>query len=97
MNAEAPPSEPTIEDNALVEDDTPPGVEVEVLPVNLVFVAGELQVPFGELRKHGPGFVYELEGHVSSQVEIRANGRTIGIGELVELEGRFGVRILECR
>ncbi len=80
-----------------MEEEAPPGTEVENLPVNLVFVAGELQVPFGELRAHGPGFVYELEGAVSSQVEIRANGRAIGVGELVELEGRFGVRILECR
>jgi len=97
MNAEAPLSEPSIEDHAPAQDDTLPGAEVDALPVNLVFVAGELQVPVGELRAHGPGFVYELKEPVGSQVEIRANGRTIGTGELVELEGRFGVRILECR
>ena len=97
MNAEAPPSEPLIGDNAPAQDDVLPGAEVDALPVNLVFVAGELQVPFGELGAHGPGFVYELKAPVSSQVEIRANGRTIGTGELVELEGRLGVRILECR
>lgn len=72
-------------------------LDVEQLPVNLLFVAGELQVPLSELRKHGPGYVYNLDGRLAGQVQIRANGQLIGVGELVELNGRAGVRILECR
>lgn len=77
--------------------DSAAGVAVEQLPVNLVFVAGELQVPLGELRTQGPGHVYDLAGRLDGHVEIRANGRVIGVGELVALEGRIGVRVVECQ
>lgn len=83
--------------NAAMPTDGEPGPAVEQLPVKLVFVAGELQVPLGELRTQGPGHVYDLKGCLDGHVEIRANDRIIGLGELVELEGRIGVRVVECR
>ena len=66
------------------------------LPVSLVFVAGELEVPLRELQRMAPGYVFELPQPVDGHVEVRANGRTIGRGELVEIDGRVGVRILDC-
>ena len=72
------------------------GFDTDILPVKLQFVAGETEVPFGELCSIGDGYVFDLGKAVRGHVEIRANGRTIGNGELVEVDGRIGVRILKC-
>ena len=72
------------------------GFDTDILPVKLQFVAGETEVPFGELCSIGDGYVFDLGQAVRGHVEIRANGTTIGNGELVEVDGRIGVRILKC-
>lgn len=69
-------------------------VDVEDLPVRLVFVAGEMEVPLRELHAMAPGYVFDLGQPVDRHVEIRANGRTVGTGELVDIGGRVGVRVL---
>ena len=77
-------------------DPTGPAVDVESLPVQLVFVAGETEMPLRELHAMGPGYVFDLRLPVDRHVEIRANGQTIGRGDLVEIDGRVGVRVLTC-
>ena len=76
----------------------PSGTELDVdnLPVTLVFIAGETEVALRDLQQIAPGYVFALRQPVDRHVEIRANGRAIGTGELVELDGRVGVRILKC-
>lgn len=69
-------------------------VDVEDLPVRLVFVAGEMEVPLRELHAMAPGYVFDLRQPVDRHVEIRANGRPVGTGELVDIDGRVGVRVL---
>ena len=71
-------------------------INTEALPVTLVFVAGETEIELGDLRGLAPGYVFALPRPVDRHVEIRANGRTIGSGELVEIDGRIGVRVLAC-
>ncbi|MDE0064926.1 MAG: FliM/FliN family flagellar motor switch protein [Gammaproteobacteria bacterium] len=70
--------------------------DADSLPVRLQFIAGVLDVPFGELSSIGPGYVFDLMQATHGHVEVRAYGRTIGRGELVEVDGRVGVRILTC-
>ncbi|MCY4495980.1 MAG: FliM/FliN family flagellar motor switch protein, partial [Rhodospirillaceae bacterium] len=72
------------------------GFDVDDLPVSLVFVGGEVEVPLRDLQRMAPGYVFELPRPVDGHVEVRANGTTIGRGELVEIDGRVGVRILDC-
>lgn len=72
------------------------GLDADSLPIKLVFVAAEIEVALGELATIGPGYVFELKQAAASHIEIRANGQTIGNGELVEIDGRAGVRILSC-
>lgn len=72
------------------------GFDADNLPVKLQFIAGETEVSFGELSSIGDGHVFDLRQAAQRHVEIRANGQTIGHGELVEVEGRVGVRILQC-
>lgn len=69
-------------------------VDVENLPVQMVFVAGEMEIPLRELHALAPGYVFDLGHPVDRHVEIRANGRTVGTGELVDIDGRVGVRVL---
>ena len=69
-------------------------VDVEGLPVQLVFVAGEREIPLRELHAMAPGYVFDLRQPLERHVEIRANGRTVGTGELVDIDGRVGVRVL---
>ncbi len=64
------------------------------IPVTLTFEVGHLDMALGELRRLGPGSVIELGRSRHELVEIAAHGRTVGQGELVEIEGAVGVRIV---
>ena len=78
--------------------DPPSGgtLDADVLPVKLVFLAGETEVTLRDLRRIMPGYVFDLGRPVDRHIEVRANGRRIGIGELVEIDRRVGVRMLKC-
>ena len=92
------------EENAVARDDIRPGgdpvsasaLDTDSLPVKLVFLAGEMEVALRDLSRIAPGYVFDLERPVDRHVEVRANGRRIGIGELVEIDRRVGVRMLKC-
>ena len=71
-------------------------LDTDVLPVQLVFLAGEKEVALRDLKRISPGYVFDLGRPVDRHVEVRANGRRIGIGELVEIDRRVGVRMLKC-
>lgn len=71
-------------------------IDVDALPVQLVFVAGETEVALRDLQALAPGYVFDLRQPVDRHVEVRANGRAIATGELVEIDGRVGVRLLDC-
>jgi type III secretion protein Q len=64
------------------------------VPVRLTFDLGEREIPLGELRTLLPGYLFNLGRDPRNTVNIRANGRVIGEGELVEIEGRVGVSVL---
>lgn len=69
-----------------------PIVDLDELPVRLVFEAGRLELSLGELRRLGAGSILEI-GTQPGQVRILVNGQRIGDGELVNIENRSGVRI----
>ena len=64
------------------------------IPVTLTFEVGRLEIPLGELRRMGPGAVLELGRGAGELVEIAAHGRSVGRGELVEVDGAVAVRIV---
>jgi type III secretion protein Q len=64
------------------------------VPVRLTFDLGDREIPLGELRSLQPGYVFNLGRDPRSTVTIRANGRPVGEGELVDIEGRVGVSVL---
>lgn len=63
------------------------------LPISILF--GKAQIPLGELVKFGPGTVVELDRSANDPVEIRINDQVVARGEVVAIEGNYGVRIQE--
>ena len=69
--------------------------DADELPVNVVFEVARGRLPLGKLRSLTSGYTFELGKDISKPVVIRANGRIIGAGELVEIEQRVGVRVID--
>ncbi|MCK5896736.1 MAG: FliM/FliN family flagellar motor switch protein [Cocleimonas sp.] len=64
------------------------------LPVKLTFDIGELVVSFSEVEKLTSGYVINLDEPFNEIVKIRSQNRVIGTGELVDIGGKVGVRII---
>jgi type III secretion protein Q len=70
------------------------GDSLDKIPVRMHFDLGERVMTFAELRALAPGYVIELGREVRRSVAIRVNGRKIGEGELVDIDGYIGVSLL---
>ncbi len=82
-----------VETTAELDGDESPTRGLDDLPIRLVFEVGRIEITLGELARLGVGSV--LETHAAAGlVDIRANGRRIGTGELVTVEGRAAVRLV---
>ncbi len=68
---------------------------LDELDVKLVFEVGSLSVTLEKLSAVQAGYTFELANPTGRPVTIRANGKVIGAGELLDVEGRIGVRVLE--
>ncbi len=64
------------------------------IQMRVSFDLGQRSMTLGELRQLSPGYVFELGRPVRSAVNIRANGKLIGEGELVDVDGQMAVSIL---
>ncbi len=82
----------SIEANPTASNSGP--LRVDELPVQVVFDVGQVELSVGQLRTVGEGYTFELPGVPERLVTIRANGREIGQGELVEVGEKVGVRIV---
>ena len=77
------------------EDADGEAASVDELPVRMVFQLGRRDIPLGELRAMGPGHIVDLGRGLEAGVDVFANGRQIGVGELVDLGGQaLGVRLM---
>ncbi len=65
------------------------------LPVEIRFHLGTTTMTLSELEKISPGYVFETTAPASTPVAIMANGARIGTGELVEVGGKLGIRVVE--
>jgi type III secretion protein Q len=77
------------DDNESENEKTLDGIQMRVS-----FDLGQRSMTLGELRQLSPGYVFELGRPVRSAVNIRANGKLIGEGELVDVDGQMAVSIL---
>jgi flagellar motor switch protein FliN/FliY len=63
------------------------------LPVSVSF--GKAQMPLQQVLKWTPGSIVELECGVNEPVEVVVNNCVIARGEVVVVDGNYGVRVQE--
>ncbi len=69
-------------------------IDVSDVPIDLVFEIGRQQVSVAELEEIKPGTTLPLEHSLDdSLVTIRANGKFVATGELVQIGDQVGVRL----
>ena len=73
--------------------ETAPTGSIDEIPVQLVFELGRVELPLAELESLNSGYVFDLGKPLSQSVDIIANGRRVGTGELVRLGEAIGVRV----
>ncbi len=64
------------------------------LEFRIEFDLGERSITLSELKSIVPGYVFDLGRDLRKSVTIRANGKIIGTGELVDIDGFTGVSVL---
>ena len=98
LDEQMEPDEPDREDGAGEdEDEDENGGGQPPLPGSLDlclrFELGRLHLSLDQLRALGPGVVLELTGGSPHEIAIACGGTRVGYGEVVDVEGRLGVRI----
>jgi type III secretion system YscQ/HrcQ family protein len=81
-------------DRRLVMSDSDP-VSFHDLPVRVQVLVDEHELTLAQAERLAPGAVLDLDRDPRDPVRLAVNGRVVGTGELVEIEGRLGVKILE--
>ena len=64
------------------------------IPVTVGFDLGEIEMPIADLRRLAAGAILEMPRPGQAPVRVTANGRPVGSGELVRVEGRIAVKLL---
>jgi flagellar motor switch protein FliN/FliY len=79
---------------AELEENSNLGVLLDVqLPVSIRF--GETEMILEEIVKLGVGSVIELNSGIDQPVELVVNNRILARGEVVTVDGFYGIRITE--
>ena len=66
---------------------------IDEVPVQIVFELGRMETPLAELETLQAGYVFELGKPLGQSVDILANGKRVGTGELVRVGEAIGVRV----
>lgn len=69
--------------------------EINDIDIRLSFELDRRVITVGELEALTPGYTFSLNGDMTSPVTIRANGKAIARGRLVDMDGTLGVQIAE--
>ncbi|MBI1789158.1 MAG: FliM/FliN family flagellar motor switch protein [Acidobacteria bacterium] len=64
------------------------------LPLRLHVVVGELEMTLGQAQQLTAGTVLQLDQGKDEPVGLAINGKLAGHGQLVEIDGKLGVKIL---
>ncbi|RKS28780.1 ATP synthase alpha/beta subunit-like protein [Pseudomonas sp. WPR_5_2] len=80
------------------QQDTPdPGIDLGSLSVRLEFVLASQQIDLASLSQIIEGQLIPLADDAAHHVEIRANGKCVARGELVQLEEQLGVEAIHAQ
>ncbi|MCL9783815.1 type III secretion system cytoplasmic ring protein SctQ [Vibrio sp. S4M6] len=73
-------------------------INLDSLMVNVVLEVGHVELAVNELANLATGSILETELKALPQVRLKANGKIIGLGSLLQVGDRLGVRVDElCR
>lgn len=61
------------------------------LPVSVRF--GRVRLPLSQALELGDGSIVELDSHVDDPVEVLVNGKVVALGQLVVVDGFYGVEV----
>jgi flagellar motor switch protein FliN/FliY len=81
---------------ALLNPGLNPGLELLLdieLEASLRF--GSREMPLGEILELGPGDVVQLDRHVADPVDLLVGDKIVARGEVVLINGNFGLRVTE--
>lgn len=67
--------------------------EFQGLPICVCFDVGTCWITLGELEQIQPGQILRMARPATDHVDIRIGGARIGRGNLVDIDGRLGVRV----
>ncbi|MEY9101332.1 type III secretion system YscQ/HrcQ family protein [Sinorhizobium fredii] len=71
----------------------PSDADLDDIEIVLVFECGRWPISLGDLRSAGDGHVFELGRPIDGLVDIVANGRCIGRGDIVRIGDELGIRL----
>jgi flagellar motor switch protein FliN/FliY len=63
------------------------------VPVKVTVEIGRTRIPLGELVKLGPGSLLVLDRESHEPADILVNGKIVARGEVVTIDGAYGVRV----
>lgn len=68
-----------------------------IFDIDLMVVAklGEVEMPLSEILKLGPGSILEVSKLVDEPIDLLVNNRLVARGDVVVVDEKFGVRIVE--
>jgi type III secretion protein Q len=69
--------------------------ELDAVGIKIHFVLGRVKMTLGEIRTLTAGSIVQFAGGSPESVAIVSSGRTLGRGEVVDVDGRLGVRITQ--
>jgi type III secretion system YscQ/HrcQ family protein len=67
--------------------------DLRQLPLHVHVIVAEKELTLAEANGLAAGTILELDRQNDGQVSLAINGKILGEGQLVEIEGRLGVRI----
>lgn len=94
-------NQPSTSNNSYSSSSTEGGIDKKMMnltsdiPIQIVAVLGKKSVTVKEIVSLKMGQVVELNRLPNEAVDLVANGKLIAKGELVEIDGRLGLRILK--
>ncbi|CAM3719066.1 flagellar motor switch protein FliN [Parendozoicomonas haliclonae] len=65
------------------------------IPVVMSLEVGSTEITVSELLTMGSGAVIELNRNTGDPLDVKVNGKLVGRGEVVETNGRYGIRLTE--
>ena len=68
---------------------------LEDVPMVVEAEMGRSNKKMRDVMKYGEGSIIDFEREVGEPIDLTINGQTIARGEVVEIEGNYGVRITE--